>query len=687
MVVAEKQIFNLMDTNGRRSDVINAMTIYLEILDNIINDKHLSWNHLPQSSAQYEFYIQVLEKSSDVFKDHKKFDEFQEAINSNPELNQSFSSNDYTILFKPEYSELVKSLDVNIEARSRHYTSNLVKLGFADEKRNITDIGYQLLYPAKLTKDNIEDLLPLNITNIVYLRQLLKLKIFTKNKDKFYSPFLLAIYLLLKNDRMSEGDFFDFVQATSPYSSLENLRSSEEIEIPAELNTDNKITQDVFEIYFKNQKSTTAVDVYYTYYDLLYTFIKSESKSDLDKLLTFYEENKDQLKKAFNYGSNIFKTKRGERPDVITFKEKHKDLFTESFNSNFYKNYYKSKEYDGLREYSDTTRRIFKASGIISFDNGFVALAYKELAKIIFDEEIIRNNIFGVANKEFYNSYENESNCILFRDLSLIEILSYSESKVAGIKTQIQKEFSGKSLESIPAILSDKRSQEFNQFILNNYPVEKIKKLLEMFMDRKNDKAIKDMVCPDASVPTIYEYIVGIAWFYFSNKKIDLLHSLNLTLSANFEPLTHAGGGQGDIVIYEKDKVVMLEATLMNANSQKRGEWEPVLRHSANLKIQEEYNNTGRFVITFFIADELDYNTINIWKAVSSVSLQSTFDKEKFTNNVIIMPIQTNELGSLIDKFEEYDKIIFDIKRLFEENPIKFDLNWRTKIMKEIYIR
>ena len=483
---------------------------------------------------------------------------------------------------------------------------------------------------------------------------------------------------------MSENDFFDFVQATSPYSSFEKLGNSEEIEIPSEIDIDSKISQDIFEKYFKNQKSTTAIDVYYTYYNLLYTFIKSETKSDLDKLLTFYEENRDQIKKAFNYGINIFKTKRGERPDVITFKEKHKELFKKNFNSNLYITYCKSKEYDALREYSDTTRRIFKASGISSCDNGFVELAYKELAKIIFDEEIIKNNIFGTSNNQFYNSYETEENCLFHRDLSLVEILSYSEVKISEIKGEIQKEFGGKSLESIPAILSDKRSQEFNKFILENYPVEKVKMLLSMFMNRENDKAIKDIVCPDASVPTIYEYIVGIAWFYFSNKKIDLLHSLNLTLSANFEPLTHAGGGQGDIVIYEQDKVVMLEATLMNANSQKRGEWEPVLRHSANLKIQEEMNKTGRFVITFFIADELDYNTINIWKAVSAVSLQASFDKEQTTEHVIIMPIQTDELSILIDKNNEYDKIIYDVKRLFEENPIHFDSDWRNKIMQTI---
>ena len=254
MVVSEGHIFNLMDTNGRRSDVINAMTIYLEILDNIINDKHLSWNCLPQSSAQYEFYIQVLEKSSEVFKKHEKYDKFLEDIKSNPELDFAFSTGDYAKLFLPEFSKIADNLDKNIESRSRHHTSTLVKLGFTDENRNITDIGYQLLYPAKLKKDSIEEILPLNITNIVYLRQLLKLKIFTKEKDNFYSPFLLAIYLLLKNDRMSETDFFDKVQATSPYSSFENLGCSEEIKIPSEIDTDSKITQDVFAKYFKNQK-------------------------------------------------------------------------------------------------------------------------------------------------------------------------------------------------------------------------------------------------------------------------------------------------------------------------------------------------------------------------------------------------------------------------------------------------
>ncbi len=36
MRVGENQVFNLMDTNGRRSDVVNALQGYLRILDLII---------------------------------------------------------------------------------------------------------------------------------------------------------------------------------------------------------------------------------------------------------------------------------------------------------------------------------------------------------------------------------------------------------------------------------------------------------------------------------------------------------------------------------------------------------------------------------------------------------------------------------------------------------------------------
>ena len=113
-------------------------------------------------------------------------------------------------------------------------------------------------------------------------------------------------------------------------------------------------------------------------------------------------------------------------------------------------------------------------------------------------------------------------------------------------------------------------------------------------------------------------------------------------------------------------------------------EWEPVLRHSINLKIEEEASNTGREVTSFFIADHFDYNTINIWKAVAAVPLQSSVDKDKFTDNVIIMPVNTNELAELMEKSSEYDSIIKKVHSLFDVDKINFDINWRESFMNKI---
>jgi hypothetical protein len=267
---------------------------------------------------------------------------------------------------------------------------------------------------------------------------------------------------------------------------------------------------------------------------------------------------------------------------------------------------------------------------------------------------------------------------------SLSEIFEYYEAETKKVEENIQKEFPGAAIEEIPVIVADKRRKEFGEFIETKYPADKVKAILALFNNRSNDKQIRELVSPDATVPTIYEYMVGIAWYYFTGKRIDLLGSYNLTLSADFEPLVHAGGGQGDIVIYEKDKVVMLEATLMNAGSQKRGEWEPVLRHSINLKVEEETAATGREVTSFFIADNFDYNTINIWKAVAAVPLQSSIDKEKFTDNVVIMPVNTEELSRFMDRPGDYDDIIGKVHELFEVDKTGFDMNWRNKFMEAI---
>lgn len=705
------EVFKLMDSNGRRKDVINALNGYLNILYEMENEGDFLWKPIKSregnSLTQYKFYERALDISRDVFKKHDKYDFVVEQLEANPELKAAIESNDLEWLSKhiSDYPDIFKEIDISIEARARFYTDTLVNLGFANQERFITPAGGALLGQIPIKKDKLESLFPLSDINIIYLRQLLKLRIFSDDGERYYSPFCLAVYALLRKERIDSSEFFEMIQGINPDMKVEdwveyvdNYYAGKywddlDINIPGELHTSSKLEENTFKSYFKSGKTQNSVNIYWEFYELLYEFNINRTQDNLNALLLICEDaaKKDIIKKAFGYGRSMFGHKKGQTPTVEEFLEDDTtSLFCNNINSILFHRFLLSKKTDEFREKADTTRRIFKASGLIKFDNGYVELAYREICRYVFNEEKMKKKFIGTmaddlnANYECYSEYEGDIHTFFCEEYSTEEILEYFQDEYDQIIANIVDEFSGVSIEEIPEIMRTRRNDEFRKYIAIQYPEDKVKELLGLFENRANDRRIKNEVNPDASVPTIYEYLVGIAWYYFSDKQIDLLDSYNLNLSANFEPISFAPGGDGDIVIRESDKVIMLEITLMNENAQKRGEWEPVLRHSVNLKVEEEKNKNPREVTTFFIADSFDNNTINIWKAVSSVPLESSVNKNKFTDNVVIMPVNTDELISLMDKKAQYNTIINQVRGLFVSDTTNFDLQWRSRFMSSI---
>ena len=474
MRIKEGQIFNLMDTNGRRNDVINALQGYLSILDDIQNEQKMNWASMPESLAQYEFYRKAIELSPEVFGKHRPYDKLLETLECNKDFATAVQAQDIEWIQKNSFmfQSLVKQFDLGIEDRARHYTSNLVKLGFTDEGRKISPAGELLLDLKKLRKDDLETMLPIDGVNIVYLRQLMKLRLFDNEGENYYSPFNLAIFALLKRNRLSENEFSELVQGLSPYSDFTDIEqyvlnyregdvvSDIAIDIPVEIHTKERISETVFRNNYKNGKSNSGVDVYWTYYNLLFDYIENPSVITIDNLLTFFENNKSMLNKAFGCGQNIFTPKTGDRPTTIEFSKQYKKMFEENLNVYMFKQFSLSKILDQIREYSDTTKRIFKATGIISFDNGFVELAYRELCACIFDEEVIRSRIAGRISEELhsyyecYEEYEEGINSFYCKVTSLSQILEYYEEETKQVDDNIQKEFPGATIEQIPVDIS-----------------------------------------------------------------------------------------------------------------------------------------------------------------------------------------------------------------------------------------
>ena len=705
MRVSDKyQVFNLMNTNGRRSDVINAYTIYMEILNELYEESgELDFERYPYSLKQFEFYKRAIERSPEVFKQHPKFDNFIKELNNNEELARAFQERDIEKIENlPKGESLLKVLDNGIEDRARHYTSNLVKLGFVDQKRVITPVGKTFVENRKVTRSEFENLLPIDDTNLIFLRQLLKLRVYTSEKTFFYNPMLLCIYILLEVPRVSESDLRGLVQMINPYipvdvekfitdfeqTSMEEIESryidfSEDGEYKNVKNQIVPMEKTYFEKIFKNRKSG-KVPEYYDFYESLVIFLEDMSSENLDDLYKVFYSAKEKINKAFGYGKDVLNFSNyknlnkfiDDNNDSVYFQSKN-------INTTIYSEFNGSKRHDTIQEYGDTFTRIIKATGIVSFKNGIAQLKYKGLWEEFFKEVALEENIFMKSSVEEYTTYEENLLSDFFKNISVDAIFDITKNnQEITIQNTVEK-LGVSSKKEVKEKLVNMVNDEFEKFIKEKYPKEKVIEILSMFSDRANDKKIKEETESSASVPTIFEYITGIAWYYISDRKYDLFSSFKLSMNADFIPETHAGGGDGDIIAVYEDEIVMLEVTLMNKQAQKRGEWEPVLRHATNLTIDE----SPKQVTTIFVADELDANTINIWRAVATVPLISSREVEnegKFAENVKIMPIKNLELVNILENNVNATSIIKEIGDSFDKLEMNFDLGWRENIMSQL---
>ena len=685
MELSKGQVFNLWDTNGRRHDVINALEIYLRILKELYaNSPSEQWSTYPNSTLQYRFYKEAIAASPDVFQDHPKFDKFERYLEG-----KEHHFYNKTLQISLEERE---NLDVNIEQRARHYTSNLVRLGLADKERTLSQTGIALL-TGKVSRDVLEELLPITDTNLILLRQLLKLKTFTKENSQgiryFYSPCMMAFYLLLTKESVDINYFKQHVQGISPYwKEFINIDENQEIDIanyilrdiniPIEFMSHDKVQRDIFKTLIRNRKSGSTVPIYYDFYSALYDYVVEPNNEHFILLQNMLlGEEAEKLEKAFGCGTNILHCGTKARPYTFDqFVEANADSNLLSFNINteLYKKYIVSKYFDTAREYSDTTIRMLSATGLFQFAKPLVELSHKELFHIIMSHINMRQFIFGEVNNAQYTKAEEGLSSDFCQGLTLVDILGFDEQIISSIKNELQSKYG--SFSEVRSVLVDENRVKLEKHIDEKYSKDEVIRLLRLISNRDNDRVIKQYVNEDASVPTIYEFLVAIAWYYISNKKISVYDSINLTLNGDFEPMIHAAGGAGDIIVNYSDKKVMLEATLMNASAQKRGEWEPVLRHAINLTA-EAYPQR---VFTLFIADELDYNTINIWRAVAAVTLESSTTREK-TEHVIIMPFTNEHICHFIESDVSDDKIISSIDASYNEIKVNFDDTWHSNII------
>ena len=659
-------VMNLGDTSFRRKNLLDDYKVMLQGITEQLEE----WD--TKNSSQMAFYQYVAKSGliDDTFYgDYYSFisDKFKESIFEKYKNKKGVK--DYKSLLEYFISEQKK--------RGRTYTNALVKIGLVDEKRKITAVGEALL-DGDTKQDDIEKLFNLSADNIIFLRQLLKLKVYESEGENYIYPFRMGIYLLSKFDDIPQKEFCtilsliragktdeEYRETLDKYKLVKSKNMSfseyvsryiQEETLKIEFEEKYRISKEKFEKYFLNRKSKDKIEDYFEFYEISLDFFENrnfETYKRLEKI-----SKKGSIKKAFGYNKVPFKFCKTLKK---FFEENKETIFeaenTEEFNKLFYELFRDSKNYDLIFEYNDMTIRTFNLSGLISFENGLVNLSYKWLSKNIFSEIIGMKKLSNEVVKDNFH-----------KNISFSEIFDLSEERIESFIEKLRKENNIPKEISIFEHFSDKIDKDFEKKLEKRFSNDKVCSILNLFKNRENDEKILKEVTDNAKVPTIFEYILAIAWHRISNKEFNLKKSLKLSLDGDGFPLSHAPGGDGDIIAEYSDFDVMLEATLMDKNTQKRGELEPVIRHTTNLTIKNMEKNKKTY--TFFVANELDMNVINIFRATSQIQLQSTQNREKYTNGIKIYSLTIDKIVYLLENninykyflnrvFENYSKIEF----------------------------
>lgn len=670
-------IFNMGDTSIRVKQLVEVNRFILKHINEYMKDE-IQWER--NTALQEDFYKSFIEQIA-------KTEE-----NDGIELFSDFKR-------AKSYSVTPNKLGL----RGRTLTNALLKTGLITPDRMISRVGNAYFNNTLKKSDDLEKILELSADNLVYLRQFLKLRIYSSDSDKYFYNFRFALLFLTKYDNVPQQDFLKIVESIRPEQSqdeLQNiineyqdtydnkevfesyykrvfaptLRSQSELNDVKEFFDNNDLSDDNFIKYFNNRDSSKTSLLYKKYVLCLLDFANTQSKDILVEITKLSKDEK--IKKAFGEGKIPFKfTKNNSVEEFLQNNISNPLLSGNGFQ--IYLQFIFSKHNDLIKEYSDMCRRAFQVTGLISFDNGLVNLNSKWIIAPLLE---LLGDKFKLTGDELYNNYELNSDSAWFSDLTTIEILNITHSEIQSLYNALGKKFGITDLSQVNKIIIDKREKEYRDFIESHFPISTVLTILKLIKQRDDERVFK-LVTENANVPTIYEYILTIAWYHLSQNKNFMIHkTFQVSLDGNKLPLTHRGGGAGDIEIINDEYALLIEATLMDMNTQKRGELEPVIRHSINF----ELSNSGSQ--TIFIANELDNNVLNIFRASKFIQFNGTLNSGS-VDGLSIFALTTDELIQILISGITDIELLEKIKDSNYSEPTQIVNNWRASIISNILER
>ena len=308
-----------------------------------------------------------------------------------------------------------------------------------------------------------------------------------------------------------------------------------------------------------------------------------------------------------------------------------------------------------LDDYADLNVRLFRLSDAIVFRDESVEL-----------DPLVSAFAYEIEPWLAANSFS--ASVSLSDDLPLEKIvacpLPTKESLAAKALSRLGTE--AKGIADVRKSLEEERGRQFRSFLQQKFSQERVAVLLEKLEDRANDEEVRDAVSSEATIPTIFEYLVAVAWYYVSERPVGALDYMNLSLGADFLPKTHAGGGVSDIEWRYADAppayprhTLLIEVTMAEKDSQRHLEMESVSRHLGKFLLANAPDATS---YCLFVTPHLDLNVIAAFRAYRKTPYYES-GTAKAVESLKIVPIDTKTLRTALSAGLTYRTLY----SLFEE--------------------
>lgn len=578
---------------------------------------------------------------------------------------------------------------------AREKTSGLVDLGLINENHRLTEVGRRILEISQGENYSSDNPLLISKDSYVYLKQLLKT--FIKTDGVYVRPFIVVLYLLSKLDYLTYDEFTFLaplcISAEITEQMIEDIKAirkgeknKEQIIVQLMMTKENyqkayqvlmecEVSEYIITQIGLNRKSRNYDKPYYPLYLLLKDVYLNK---DYSKACLLYKQTKAVSNVGRYWRRYLFDT-----VSLVAIKNAPQEHLLPSIFDNvtteeelkaaFFQMMHLIKNLATLQDYFDLNRRYLNIANVMIFEDEHVKL------------DLVPKQFFASAIDELYHSAYIQS-AELEQDCGMEDICPALRFNEQDVVARLSKELGIelKTIEEAYAVANKQRYDRFKSMVDTRFTDNDLLQLLDDF-DSRNDDEISKKVTDNADTPTIFEYILGIIWYKVSGYKGQILDYMKLSLDANLLPITHAAGGEADIV-YEYSATddypahtLLLEATLADSTNQRRMEMEPVSRHLGNHILRT--NNKNSYCL--FATNYLDKNVISDFRGRKQMVFYDTRDDSHYLMGMKIIPVQTSDLRSILLSKKKYSELYPKYEKAYQKDMGMLPVYWYETCVKE----